>query len=357
MSSSSTSLWVTKRTVRGIDRARADAGRGEAGDEVVRAARPDAAHTMLVRTVAGSTLPGPAFGERVGEPAGARVVVGEPLDHRLERDDARPPRSRRPGACRRRGAAAARAPRRSRRPGRTATTRPARSSPSTGRTSRCRRAATSSAGGVSERDRRVPDARAVDVHAQRRRRARARTSVAHLVGADRRARRRPCTCSRATSIETGGKWCARALERGARCRRARLHSGCICTPLFSGAAAASYRYTCGAAGHSTSVPGVRARGSRAGSPSCPTARRARLPCRAAPAASDSQPVDRRVLAVHVVADLGVGHRAPHLRRRRRDRVGAQLDVDRSCAWSPVGLHRADQAFLDHRDRERAVAAR
>ena len=36
-------------------------------------------------------------------------------------------------------------------------------------------------------------------------------------------------------------------------------------------------------------------------------------------------VDRRVLAVLVVADLGVRHGAAHGRRRQRDRVGAQVD--------------------------------
>jgi hypothetical protein len=38
-----------------------------------------------------------------------------------------------------------------------------------------------------------------------------------------------------------------------------------------------------------------------------------------------QPVDRRVLAVDVVADLGVRHRTAHLGGRLRDGVGAEID--------------------------------
>ena len=38
-----------------------------------------------------------------------------------------------------------------------------------------------------------------------------------------------------------------------------------------------------------------------------------------------EPADGRVLAVGVVTDLGVGHRAPHLGGGRRDRVGPQVD--------------------------------
>ena len=38
-----------------------------------------------------------------------------------------------------------------------------------------------------------------------------------------------------------------------------------------------------------------------------------------------QPVDRGILAVDVVADVGFGHGAPHLRRGPRDRVAAEVD--------------------------------
>ena len=80
-----------------------------------------------------------------------------------------------------------------------------------------------------------------------------------------------------------------------------------------------------------------------------------------------QPVDRRVLAVDVVADLGVGHGPAHRRRGRRDRVGAQVDPPvgrRHGAASsllerraqPVRVDRPDQPFLDDRDGQRPVAA-
>ena len=66
-------------------------------------------------------------------------------------------------------------------------------------------------------------------------------------------------------------------------QRAQLHAACS-----SARAAASYRYTCARSPAQHLGAGrARALGSRAGSPSCPTARRARPPCRAAPAASDS----------------------------------------------------------------------
>src|SRR5207253_11510158 len=46
-----------------------------------------------------------------------------------------------------------------------------------------------------------------------------------------------------------------------------------------------------------------------------------------------QAIHGRILAVLVVADLGVGHRAAHRRRRERERVAPKLD-DPSCAHLP-----------------------
>ena len=89
MSSSSTSLWVTKRTVSASIVPARTPSRRERVEQSARE-RVDAARTRCwSRPAAGSTLPGQRVGERVGEPPRACVVVGQPLDHRLERDDAR----------------------------------------------------------------------------------------------------------------------------------------------------------------------------------------------------------------------------------------------------------------------------
>ena len=85
---SSTSWWVTNRTVSTsmvpAEHARRPPSRSSrsAGSAAARA------HTMLVSTAAGSTLPGKQLRQRVGELAGAGVVVGQTLDHRLQRHDA-----------------------------------------------------------------------------------------------------------------------------------------------------------------------------------------------------------------------------------------------------------------------------
>ena len=245
-SASSTSLWVTNRTVSAsmVPAQHAVAPRARrAGRPGARSAR---AHTMLVSTVAGSTLPGNALGERVGEAPGAGVVVGA---------GARPSsRARRspaaaitpPGASRRRGAAGrARASAISVARCRTAASRPARPAPSTGRTSRCRRRATSSAGDDAERDRRVPDARAVAVHREPVRRARPPIDRVELGGAPRAARTPACACSRANSAEIVGQVVLlrrrRARDRRRRsqqCRRRRA-AGAAARRAFTAAAACS----------------------------------------------------------------------------------------------------------------------
>ena len=62
--------------------------------------------------------------------------------------------------------------------------------------------------------------------------------------------------------DTAGRWCAAPANATATASGAIVPSssgnGCSCTPLFIGAAAASYRYTWARAGHRTSVPGVLA---------------------------------------------------------------------------------------------------
>ena len=50
-----------------------------------------------------------------------------------------------------------------------------------------------------------------------------------------------------------------------------------------------------------------------------------------------QRVDGGILAVHVVADIGLGHGAPHLGRRPGDGIGAEVD-------EPVG-HRVEARHL------------
>ena len=215
--------------------------------------------------------------------------------------------------------------------GRTATSRPARRAPSRGRTSRCRRRATSSRGRDAERDGGVPDARAVDVHARARRRARGRDTASISSARQRPPATPACGCSRSRSSDdrrAGG-----ALDRrrrvdvvGARARRRRRRAGAAARPRSP----ARRRV----------LVAVHVRARRGTAPRCPAGASTRsaswfaiVPDGTNSAASlpssagreRLEPVDGRVLAVHVVADLGVGHRAPHLRRRRRDRVGAEVD--------------------------------
>ena len=75
-------------------------------------------------------------------------------------------------------------------------------------------------------------------------------------------------------------------------------------------------------------PARRAAAGRSGCPSSPTARTA--PPLADPLGEGLlERPHRRVLAVAVVADLGLGHRPPHRRRRPGDGVGAEIDDARA----------------------------
>ena len=230
---------------------------------------------------AGSTLPGQRLAERVGEPARPGVVVGEPLDHRLERDD--PGRGDHAGLAH---AAAQPRPLRARLgdhvgAARTAASRPARSSPFD------RQNITVSAGATSSRGATPSATAAFQMRAPSTCTAQPAV-VRDLARASPSRRRRsarptaPCTCSRSRAATAAGRWCATP-SIAVRTPSGRSHSGCICTPLLHrrGRGLVAVHVRAVGAQH-LGARRARARGSRAGSPSSPTARRARPPCRAAP---------------------------------------------------------------------------
>ena len=77
-------------------------------------------------------------------------------------------------------------------------------------------------------------------------------------------------------------------------------------------------------------PAARAGEARSGCPSCRWARRALPGIASSAAASALEPEDRRILAVDVVPDLGLGHRAAHRRVGTRDGVATQVDPIARC---------------------------
>ena len=241
------------------------------------------AHTMLVRIGRGIDAARPPLRERVGQPARTRVVVGEALDHRLERDDARG--RDHAGLAHAAAEAAALHPGLGDHVGRTAQHR-------THRRAQALREAEHHGVGAADQlarrrpggDRRVPDARAVDVHAQPARRARARPACASR---RRRSARptSPCRCSRARASTPAGTR-RPFLRPRRRCRRGRPTAGASARRCSAATPRARTGTRANATGTALRCPDATARGSPAGSPSCPTACTARLRCRAAPAASD-----------------------------------------------------------------------
>ena len=256
IAASSTSLCVTKRTAR-IDRAAATPAVAEPLDEVVGAASSCRAHDVGAAPSRDRRCPATARpAQRVGERAGARVVVGQPstiVSSATIPAAAISPAWRIPPPS---GAGAARLGDHVGGPHSTAPTdrraKPLRQAEHHGVG-----AAIELARRATERDRRVPDARAVDVHAEPRRRARACTSVrisSPPVGAPDAAM---YVFSMHEQREVGGMWCADPSIVVRRSRRARPTSGCSCTPLFSGRAAPRTGTRGARSGHSTSVPRVQ----------------------------------------------------------------------------------------------------
>ena len=285
---------------------------------------------MLVSTRSGSTLPGKALGERDREPPGPRVVVGQPVDHRLERDDARggdharlahPAAEARPVFARRCD-----------RVGGTAEQRPDRRRETLRQAEHHRVGLRREhRGRHAERDRRVPDARAVAVHREPAAHARGRSPRRAPPGATA-GRSRACACSRSTTRRSraGG---AAATRCSGRCRRrtaGRRHRarGRSCTPRVprGGGVLVAVHVGALAAEHLGAGPPeqperelVRHRSRRHVERGflAEERRRERL-----------EPAHGRVLAVRVVAHFGVGDGAPHLRRGRGDGVGTEVDGSR-----------------------------
>ena len=215
MPSSSTSLCTTKRNVEGSSVPARIPARREPLEGLLGKGRDRAAHDVGAhrRGVEGTGEP---LRDRVGEPAGARVIVGEALDHRLERDD--PGGRDDPGLAhaRRRSAADARALPRSR------AALPQSSDP-TGAPSPFERqnitvshSATSAAGAtpsaIAAFQIRAPSqctgepARAGD--RRRPRRPRRRSTV---------DRSRACACSRSRRARRRGRWCALPSHAASTC--------------------------------------------------------------------------------------------------------------------------------------------
>ena len=314
---------------------------------------------MLVSTVARVDAAREPLGERRRR-AGARARGRRRgVDHRLERDDAgrrdhaglaHPAAEPRPVRARLGDHVARR---------RTAPTPPARPAPSTGRTSRCRRRATSS---PATRRARPPRSRCARRRSAPRGRASRATSATASTSSARHGRPHVgmCVFSMRTARDLRQVVTARRRRRGRWRRRSR-------TPSASGERVQLHArvprrrrvlvpvHVRTRSPHSTSVPG------RAEQPERELVRhRARRHVERGLLAEQRrrqrlEPVDGRVLAVAVVADLGVGHRAPHLGRRRGDGVGPEVDrtvrrrhVMALPARVAPSAHRADQALLDRR---------
>ncbi len=316
---SSTSWWVTKRTVSGSMVPGAHAVGRERVEQIGRQRVDARAHDVRLD---GSRIdaPGEELGERVGELARTRVVVGQPLDHGLQRDDTR-------GRDHARLAHAAPEPRsldarfgdeRTRSAEQRADRRaqPLRQAEHRGvgpRRQLGRRHA--------ERDRRVPDAGAVAVH---------REPVPARDGGDRVELRHPPRATARGHVrvlhEQRGDVGKVVLRSGRRTRdvvgvqravfvgqRAQLHPRVARPPPHarSGTRGPVRRTT------PRCRPG-RAAAARAGSPWCPTARRARLPSR----------------AVRPPAIRGGGRSDPRRRRRRRPPRRPWRGASRAWGSSP-----------------------
>ena len=249
------------------------------------------------------------------------MVVGESLHHRLERDDT----GRRDHA----GLPHATAPARALRARLADHTRRSAQHRSDRSTEPLREAEHDGVGRRDEvarcgaqRHRRVPNARPVDVHAQPAR-PRDPAQSRHLWSVDRRARQRHV---RVLDHEHGRLWevVSHALDRIAHAvgkipQRVHLHA------------------TVSRRGGRLVAVDVRTVGTQhfgAGCREYPDRQLVRhRPRRDVEGGLLSeqrcrerlQPVDRGILAVDVVAHVGVGHRAAHLRGRCADRVGPEID--------------------------------
>ena len=321
MASSSTSLCVTRRTVRGsIVPARTPAVPRRSTKSAGRA-RAVGAHDVGA-DVRGIDAARPARSQRVGEPTRAGVIVGEPLDHRLERDDPGRRDHARLAHARRPSGPGARAPRAITSAG------PHSSEPTGAPRPFDRQNITVSAGATSSRGD-VPSATAafqMRAPSTCTRSSPVRAMLAqrrHLGRVDRRARLRHV---RVLDDEQRRlrEMVRDAFDRGADTvgqipQRVHLHT------------AVDGRGRGFVAVHVRAV-GAQHFGARRGEhadrelvrhrPRRHVQRRllAEQRCR-----ERLQAIDGGVLAVDVVADLGVGHRAAHLRRRLRDGVGAEID--------------------------------
>ena len=88
MPASSTSRWVTKRTVSGAMACGQDAVTLQVGQQLVRLGVGER-HDVRPHRGGVEPAPGPALRHRIGQPGGPRVVLGQPLDHLAQRHQAR----------------------------------------------------------------------------------------------------------------------------------------------------------------------------------------------------------------------------------------------------------------------------
>ena len=350
--SSSTSRCVTKRTVRRVEQRRQHARRGELVDHApgpARRAQPRAS-TMFVSTAAGST-------ETRGQPArpsaSARARCGG--RRRAARRGGRARRGRRrrdPGLAHAAAEQLAVAARRaiSSASSRPPPSRPARRGPSRSRPTPCRRPPRPAAGGspsaTAAFQRRAPSMCT--------RRPCSRANAAIVARSARRddapaQPRRPCSRCRAGADGRGGRRSRRAtrgrssldVEHAAGAVRARAAATpqSAATPPCSWTGRDASRWT------RSRRPGrVCEREPRSGCPSCPTGRTPPPPCPARAAASALERDHGRVVALDVVAHLGLGHRLAHLGRRPRDGVGAEVDWCASRGSSIPCTARVDRSI-------------
>ena len=281
------------------------------------------ASTMFVSTPPAEARR-PGSREPGGELARAAVVVGEPVDHRVERDEAGRGGDARPCARSRRRAAAA-----SRAPARRSSRSPASSAPNGARQALVQASATEFAGAASvgerhaERDRRVRQPRPVEVDAAPCRCAAAASasvsSTRDVVPPAPRVRVLEAEQRRAALGDRAPR------PRPGRAGRRRPTSGARLEPRELGDPHRLGRRTCEAASSTTCSPGRAdvSSAARFAIEHVGTKTAASLPSSAAPRRSSSLTFSSS--PTRRPAELGRAHRLPHLVRRERAEVGAEVD--------------------------------
>ena len=294
------------------------------------AARPSRNITMLVCTVARSSATPRQSGEPLGDQPRIGMVVGEPRRRCGRARRARPPRGCPLAASRRRASGAPAPPRRCR-PALPASTLPTgQPSPFDSATETRSNGAASSAEALPGRDRGVEQPGAVEIAA----RCRAPRAAAQIATASACGNTMPpprlCVFSIATRARSAGRRCGPRGLQAAR-KSAAVNSppcaddGELHARHWPRRRPASCHIMCASSPTITSSPGRVSSFSAIWLAIVPLGTNSAASLPSSSAIRCLQPVDRRVLAILVVADRRLGHRPPHAGRGPGDGIGAQVD--------------------------------